>query len=78
MARSKFDCILKYVFALFKPGGPEAPSSLNFSDVTSNSVTLHWTSGYDMGYQQFFFVFKWDGYQLVRVYNEFTTYLLNH
>ena len=44
-----------------------APTQLTFSDVTSNSVTLHWVSGYDMGYSQWFFFFKWNGTSLIRV-----------
>ena len=43
------------------------PTQLTFSDVTSNSVTLHWVSGYDMGYPQWFFFFKWNGTSLIRV-----------
>ena len=40
-------------------GRPQKPTDLWFSDLTFNSVVIHWTSGYDGGSQQEFMVMKW-------------------
>ncbi|XP_045210118.1 hemicentin-2-like [Mercenaria mercenaria] len=43
-------------FQLKAYGAPETPFNLNYSDVTWNSVRLYWTSGFDMGSRQYFFI----------------------
>ena len=47
--------------------GPYAPSGIYFTDVTSDSVTLHWTSGYDFGHQQHFVIMRWEGNTFIQV-----------
>ena len=39
-------------------GVPDRPTNLAFSNVTSSSVTLTWTSGYDGGAQQQFMIWQ--------------------
>ena len=40
-------------------GPPQKPTNLWFSALNSNSVIIHWSSGYDGGSQQEFMVMKW-------------------
>ena len=40
---------------------------LRASDVTPDSVRLHWISGFDMGSQQHFVVLKWIGNSFIQV-----------
>lgn len=42
-------------------GSPQTPTNTYFSDVTSTSVRLHWTSGYDMGSPQHFEMTRFNG-----------------
>lgn len=39
-------------------GLPETPKNLTYSDLTHNSVTLHWTAGYDGGLAQHFIIIR--------------------
>ncbi|WAR06042.1 hypothetical protein MAR_021411, partial [Mya arenaria] len=39
-------------------GHPEMPTNVSISDVTYDSVTITWTSGFDMGSSQHFIVMK--------------------
>ncbi|XP_052806622.1 hemicentin-2-like [Mya arenaria] len=44
-------------------GYPETPTNVSISDVTYDSVTITWTSGFDMGSRQHFIVMKmFDGH----------------
>lgn len=59
-------------------GGPERPYDLWYSDVTSYSVRLHWTSAYDMGHQQYFRIYKWIGNTFTQVGGLVYDYSGNH
>ena len=63
--RYVFD-VVAYTVVTFYVGPPEKPRNLTYSDLTSNSVTLHWISGYDMGSAQRFFIFNKGVSDLVR------------
>ena len=39
-------------------GLPETPKNLTYSDLTHNSVTLHWAAGYDGGLAQHFIIIR--------------------
>ena len=54
-------------YTFLTSGPPEAPTKLKFSDVTSDSVRLHWVSGYDMGSKQHFVVLKYIGGSFIQV-----------
>ena len=49
-------------------GPPQKPTNLYITELTSGSVVLHWTAGYDGGSPQNFIVFKRiDGNEYIQV-----------
>ena len=48
----------RLLFFIVIVGSPQAPWDLTYSDVTENSVRLHWKSGYDMGSRQHFVIYR--------------------
>ncbi|XP_060600112.1 nephrin-like [Ruditapes philippinarum] len=68
-------------YQILADGKPETPTQLQISDVTSDSVTLQWTSGFDMGSRQHFIVMELSGNQYIqfsdKVYNNYTNHGIN-
>ena len=47
--------ILAFLINLVPRGGPDPPSALGVSHITSVSADIHWTAGFDGGYQDVWF-----------------------
>ena len=47
--------ILAFLINLVPRGGPDPPSALEVTHITSVSADIHWTAGFDGGYQDAWF-----------------------